>query len=263
MHSPFCKAAIAVVALVLMSAVVSVSSSFASTATNQGTKIMYTQHHMFGGKKLTREELENSYPEAKPATYSLMPGEFGLGPEAIVRPLLKQTQLQNRKLKVVYDAKKHGWSARAFHSRVDGKGASVVLAKCRGQWIGGYNPRGWASLGGVRSSVASFLFYQKFPFGWQKLRVSRTGSMACGKDEFDAGIYFGADSLVIPLTGQRPKSIVSRLGYYFEAVPNSKTTLLPVKGADSTINELYVISGVYGRDEIIPNAGGVSELGYF
>lgn len=221
---------------------------------------------MFGGntKKLTDDEQENAYPEGKLATYDLMPGEFGLGPEAIVRPLLKQTQLQNRKLKVTYDASKHGWDARAFHAMVDGKGASVVLAKCRGQWIGGYNPRGWASLGGVRSSMASFLFHQKNLLGgWQKLRVARNGSMACAKDEYDTGIYFGADSLVIPLTGDRPKLCLSRLGYYFEEGPKNKSTLLPVKGADSSISELYVISGVYDKGEVIPNSGGVSELGFY
>ena len=188
-----------------------------------------------------------------------------MSPASIVRPLLKQTRLQNRKLQVVYDAKKDGWDARAFHSKVDARGASVVLAKCRGQWIGGYNPRGWASLGGVRSSVASFLFYQTNPFGgWQKLRVSRTGSMACGKDEFDAGIYFGADSLVIPLRANKgPKNVTSRLGYYFECGPKNKSTLLPIRGADSTLQELYVVSGVYDKGEIIPDSGGVSELGFF
>eukprot|EP00578_Thalassiosira_sp_NH16_P020961 CAMPEP_0181088026 /NCGR_PEP_ID=MMETSP1071-20121207/6572_1 /TAXON_ID=35127 /ORGANISM="Thalassiosira sp., Strain NH16" /LENGTH=268 /DNA_ID=CAMNT_0023169925 /DNA_START=26 /DNA_END=832 /DNA_ORIENTATION=+ len=253
-------------AAAVSSFIVPESTKIKNRINHNGQPTSSTQNYLFTmNKKLTAEELENSYPEGKPATYDLMPGEIGLGPESIVRPLLKQTQLQNRKLKVVYDAKKHGWDARTFHAKVDAKGASVVLAKCRGQWIGGYNPRGWASLGGVRSSVASFLFYQKFPVvgGWQKLRVSRNGSMACGKDEFDAGIYFGADSLVIPLTGDRKKLCVSRLGYYFETGPGKKTTLLPLKGADSNLDELFVISGVYGKDEVIPNSGGVSELGFF
>ena len=179
-----------------------------------------------------------------------------------MRPLLKQTQLQNRKLKVIYNANKDGWDARKFHQKVDGKGASVVLAKVRGQWIGGYNPRGWASLGGSRPSVASFLFYQKL-FGWQKLRVNRTGGMACGRDEFDQGIYFGSDALVIPLQGKNSRSVASRLGYFFECGPENRTTLLPIKGVDTKVDELYVVAGVYAPGEDIPNSGGVTDLGLY
>ncbi len=143
-----------------------------------------------------------------------------------------------------------------------------MLAKVRGNWIGGYNPRGWASLGGSRPSVASFLFYQKNPIffggGWQKLRVARTGGMACGKDLFDTGIYFGSDALVIPLNGQRPRMVTSRLGYFFECGPEkNRSTLLPVKGADAMLDELYVISGVYDDGEDIPNSGGVTDLGLY
>ena len=211
------------------------------------------------------------YPEGKPATYELQKGKFGsFGPESIVYPLLKQTQLQDRGLKVVYDARRDGWDARSFHRKVDGRGASVVLAKVRGRWIGGYNPRGWASLGGSRPSMASFLFYQRtngiLSWGggaWQKLRVSRTGGMACGKDEYDAGIYFGSDSLVMPLNGKRPRSVTSRLGYFFECGPEDRSTLLPVRGADAIMDELYVISGVYEDGEDIPNSGGVTDLGLY
>ena len=205
-----------------------------------------------------------TYPESKPATYDLLPSSplDAFSPSGLVKPLLKQTQLENRKLQVVYNAQKDGWDARAFHKKVDGKGASVVLAKVKGQWIGGYNPRGWASLGGSRPSVASFLFYQKL-FSWQKLRVNRTGGMACGRDEYDQGIYFGSDALVIPLNGQRPRSVASRLGYYFEAGPENRTTLLPVKGQDVKVDELYVVSGVYADGEDIPNSGGVTDLGLY
>lgn len=223
-----------------------------------------TKQYIFGNKKTAAVDGgNNSYPEAKPATYDLFPGEFGFGPEAIVRPLLKQTQLQNRKLKVIYNAKKDGWDGRKFHQKVDGKGASVVLAKVRGQWIGGYNPRGWASLGGSRPSIASFLFYQKTFGSWQKLRVTRTGGMACGRDEFDAGIYFGSDGLVIPLNGQRPRGVASRLGYFFECGPEDRSTLLPVKGAEANAEELYVVAGVYADGEDIPNSGGVCDMGLY
>ena len=85
--------------------------------------------------------------------------------------------------------------------------------------------------------------------------------MACGRNEFDTGIYFGSDSLVIPLMGSRPRSVTSRLGYFFECGPENKSTLLPVKGADATVEELYVIAGVYANGEDIPNSGGVTDLG--
>ncbi|KAL7553637.1 hypothetical protein ACHAWF_016942 [Thalassiosira exigua] len=165
----------------------------------------------------------------------------------------------------VWIYKRYGWNACAFHSKVDSKGASVVVAKVLCQWIGGYNPRGWGPLGGSRSPVTSFLFYQKLfgMGGLQKLRVARTGIMACGWDEFDGGIYFGADALVIPLTGARPRSVASRLGYYFETGPGDKSTLLPMKGAEVTVDELYVVSGVYAPGEDIPNSGGVIDLGFY
>lgn len=87
--------------------------------------------------------------------------------------------------------------------------------------------------------------------------------MACGRDEFDAGIYFGADGLVIPLNGDRPRLVTSRLGFFFECGPENRSTLLPTKGADAQADELYVVSGVYAKGEIIPNSGGVSELGFY
>ena len=87
--------------------------------------------------------------------------------------------------------------------------------------------------------------------------------MACGRDEFDVGVYFGSDALVMPLNGNQPRSIASRLGYFFESGPENKPTLLPVKGANLNADELYVISGVYAKGEDIPNSGGVTDLGLY
>lgn len=206
-----------------------------------------------------------SYPEQSAATYELsnafLPFDIG-SPAGIVRPLLKQTQLETRRLQVAYDAQRHGWSSTTFHQKVDGKGAAVVLAKVRGQWIGGYNPRGWASLGGSRPSVASFLFYKKI-FGWQKLRVKGFGGLACSRDEFDQGIYFGAEGLVIPLNGQDTRAVASRLGTYYDFGPGDKTTLLPRGGGNFRCTELKVLVGVYGKNEEIPNSGGVLDLGLY
>ena len=144
--------------------------------------------------KQGKQSDEPTFPEAQAATYELsdvvIPFEFG--DSGFVRPLLKQTQLETRKLNVVFDANKDGYDARVFHQKVDGKGASIVLAKSKGQWFGAYNPRGWASLGGSRPSRASFLFY-KTPFGWQKLRSLGGGGMSCGNDLYDRGIFMGAE----------------------------------------------------------------------
>jgi len=75
------------------------SNLYQSQRTNQETKL-----NLFGASTPPRKTTEDirSYPESKPATYDIKPGSFGFGPETIVAPLLKQTQLENRKLKVVY-----------------------------------------------------------------------------------------------------------------------------------------------------------------
>lgn len=208
-----------------------------------------------GDKKvsLTDSRGYRIYPEGQPATYEMNPNviPFEFGEAAFVRPLLKQTQLETRPLKVVYDAKRDGYDYRKFHSMVDGKGAAVVLCKVAGQWCGGYNPRGWASLGSPRSSVAAFLFYQKNLLwgGWQKVRVSRTGSMACGNDLYDGGIQFGADSLVIPLRTPNTRKVTSRLGQYYEAGPGGRLTIMPRPSEDFRLQELKILTGVYAPGE--------------
>ena len=89
------------------------------------------------------------YPEQYPATYELLSPSSFLPQDmkdttcATVRPLLKQTQLERRSLRVAYDAAVHGRDAKAFHAKADGCGAAVVLATTTdGQMVGGYNPKG-------------------------------------------------------------------------------------------------------------------------
>lgn len=216
------------------------------------------------GRQSSAAAEERTYPEAKPATRELLQGNlFELGDAGFVRPLLKQTQLETRKLQVVYDANKDGYNPRVFHQKVDGKGAAVVLAKAGVQWFGGYNPRGWASLGGSRPSVASFLFYKTL-MGWQKLRVLNRGGNACSQDLMDTGIYFGADGLIMPLNGNDPRSVASSLGSYFECGPGKgRSTLLPVAGKQVRLQELKVLVGVYAPGEDIPNSAGVTDLGFY
>ncbi len=50
---------------------------------------------------------------------------------SLIRPLLKQTNLEFRDLQLLYDADVHGWSAKSFHKQVDRKGPCIVL--CQGE----------------------------------------------------------------------------------------------------------------------------------
>lgn len=190
------------------------------------------------------------------------PLEF-FGDAALVRPLLKSTQLEKRPLRVAYDAHWQGWNARAFHRAVDGQGAAVVLAKCLGHYLGGYNPKGWSSTGGARPSVAAFLFYapSNGRSGFQKLRKIGGGGLACARDDPDTGIWLGADGLVIPLEGGRgrqPRAVQSRLGTYFERGPEGRYSILPDNGFQ--LEELKVLVGVYGPGEEIPYSGAVLDF---
>lgn len=246
-----------------------ISSSHAFVIKNPTSK--YTSLFFFGSKskpKSTEPEWSTfqTYPEANPATYELLPSNpFDLTPEGFVRPLLKQTQLENRKLQLVYDANRDGYDARIFHQKVDGKGAAVVLCKAGNTYFGGYNPRGWASLAGARSSKAAFLFYKSGTFGsgpWKKLRALNRGGNSISVDLQDQGIYFGADGLVIPLS-KGSRDVASRLGGFYERGDPPRSTILPTAGRDTQLQELKVFVGVYAPGEDIPNSAGVSELGFY
>jgi len=212
------------------------------------------------------------YPEQYPATYELNDidlEEDATIPEArLVRPLLKNTQLQCRALQLVYDANRDGWNPAAFHRAVDGKGASVVIAVDRnGRLYGGYNPKGQSSLGGARPSVAAFLFYERQSekdqgktTKFQKLQKVGGGGLACARDDPDFGISFGPDSLVIGLQDGREKVAQSKLGPYFERGPEDLPSLFWESGGATELKELKVLVGCYNVNEEIPYSGGVLDM---
>ena len=218
---------------------------------------------------------EFEFPEQYPATYErndYQTWKDFLNDASLVRPLLKQTQLERRPLQVAYDANRHGWNAPAFHRAVDGKGAAVVLARGRnwGGWLGGYNPKGWSSHGGARPSVAAFLYYtDPNTKKLQKLRKVGGGGLACAKDDPSTGVWLGADGLVIPLLAQQKslslfptkesKMAQSFLGTYFERGPDRRLSLFP-DGCGMELSELKVLVGVYERGEEIPYSGAVLDF---
>jgi len=231
------------------------------------------------------------YPEQYPATYELLlttNDDDSHQPDAhLIRPLLKATQLESRSLEVVYDAVIHGWDAAAFHSRVDGRGAAVVLARVAStefgtdttieaeeeeELVGGYNPKGWASMGGARPSVAAFLFYHRRNTcsnegdddggarTFQKLRKVGGGGMACANDNPDFGIAFGPDGFLLPLGRDDSRCATSKLGTYYERGPDERSSIFRTGGTSARLADLKVMVGVYEEGEEIPYAGAVLDM---
>ena len=219
-------------------------------------------------------------PEQYPATLTSFAAAVDSdGPEAVfVRPLLHSTQLQTRPLVVAYRASEHGWTAEALHRQCDGRGASVVFARTSsGLVVGGYNPKGWAGLGGARPSVAAFLFVgDDSPAGGRgvtKLRKVGGGGLAIATDAPEMGISFGPDALVVPLAeGGSQRVARSKLGPYFERGPNGERTLFEFGGdggdggtagrggGAAELVELTVLVGEYGEGEEVPYSGGVLDM---
>jgi len=216
----------------------------------------------------SRRRLE--FPEQYPATYEM--NDVAISSDKskeakLIRPLLKQTMLEERPMKIVFDAALHGWNARAFHQRVDGKGAAVVISTYKEgsngkiKIVGGYNPKGWSSNGGARPSVAAFLFYEKDTMStssFQKLKKVGGGGLACARDDPDYGISFGPDALVIPLQEGRERLAASKLGPYFERGPENLSSIF--EGGAVRLISLKVFTGVYGSNEDIPYSGAVMDM---
>ena len=81
---------------------------------------------------------------------------------AVLRPMLKNTNLETRSLKLTYSANRDGWNAVAFHKKVDKLGGGLVMCTTMdGLVCGGYNPKGWVGYGEARGSIAAFLFVFK------------------------------------------------------------------------------------------------------
>ena len=204
----------------------------------------------------------SSKPENYPCTKSrwaeLLP-EDNDSDMKLLRPLLAQTNLEFRPIKLVYSASRDGWKAAEFHRKVDAKGPAVVLARTvSGGVIGGYNPTGWVNLGEYRGSIAAFLF--TFPGGkTDRFPVKLAKIAGAGMAQIDdgSGPKFGMEGLTIPLASASPKKVLSKLGLYYERMPNSDNSLLPSNVKQDYLTELKVYAGVYEDGERIPFSGAL------
>lgn len=195
----------------------------------------------------------SKFPEQYPATVTEWADPIDTDDKemAVLRPLLKNTNLETRSLQLVYNANRNGWNPNAFHKAVDKKGPSLVVCKTReGLVCGGYNPKGWVSYGEARGSIAAFLFVVNPDGTLTKLRKVGGPSLA-QMDEPESGPKFGADSLIIPLGKGDPKLARSKLGSYYERFADGNNSLFRTTSA-TQLKDLKVYQGVYGPDEFIP-----------
>lgn len=171
---------------------------------------------------------------------------------ALVRPLLKNTNLESRKLKLTYNAARKGWNANAFHQAVDKLGGALVVCTTQdGLVCGGYNPKGWVGYGEARGSIAAFLFVLNDDGTFTKLQKVGGKSLA-QVDNPENGPSFGADSLVIPLSGENPRMARSKLGSYYERFEDGTNSLFRERGSSVKLKDLKVYHGVYEEGEYIP-----------
>lgn len=207
-----------------------------------------------GMKRFGKERFPEQYPATK--TDFASPLESDDRDMKIIRPFLKNTNLEFRALKLSYDANRDGWDAAKFHEKVDKKGGAVVLLETRmGSLCGGYNPKGWVGYGEARGSIAAFLFVVGSKFdkpqtpGTKLIKVGGPGLAVI--DNPENGPSFGADSLVIPLAQGNERMARSKLGSYYERFEDGTNSLFG-KDASVQLKNFKVFHGLYKEGEYIP-----------
>jgi hypothetical protein len=204
-----------------------------------------------GMARFGRERFPEQYPATK-TEWADPVQEDNTEVSTYIRPFLKNTNLESRPLRLVYDANKDGWNALKFHAKVDKGGPSVVLCKAdNGVVCGGYNPKGWVGYGEARGSIAAFLFTTAL--GTPGTKLQKVGGPGLAQmDMPENGPSFGADSLVIPLGNTNSKNARSKLGSYYERFDDGTNSLFGSGVASTTLRDLKVYQGVWGEDEYIP-----------
>lgn len=150
---------------------------------------------------------QKRFPEQYPPTINEWadPVDGDTAEMALLRPFLKNTNLESRGLKLTYDANKDGWDPVKFHSKVDKLGGGIVYGTTRaGIQFGGYNPKGWVGYGEARGSIAAFLFLIGSRYGRKAtdpgIKLIKVGGPGLAQMDLpESGPSFSPDALVIPL----------------------------------------------------------------
>lgn len=170
-----------------------------------------------------------------------------------VRPSLKQTGLERRRLQCVFDGNRDGFTPDAFHRGVDRRGPGIILGtSTNGFKFGGYNPKGWVGYGEYRPGLSAFLFAWK-DGGDRLVKLRKTGGAGmCVVDKPEEGPMFGAEGLCIPMRAGYERKARCKLGPYYERMPDGTKTIFDNGDMEVVLENLRVYVGVYDDDEDIP-----------
>lgn len=203
---------------------------------------------------------QERFPEQYPAVLDEWadPVEGDDAEMASLRPLLKNTNLETRNLRLTYDGNKDGWDPSVFHSKVDKQSGAIVLCTTKaGIKCGGYNPKGWVGYGEARGSIAAFLFilggkYANASTGAPGIKLRKVGGPGLAQMDLpETGPSFSPDALVVPMAQGNPRLARSKLGSYYERLPDGTNSIF---GKDSNVQleNLKVYHGVYEEGEYVP-----------
>jgi hypothetical protein len=150
---------------------------------------------------------QKRFPEQYPPTVDEWadPVEGDTPEMALLRPFLKNTNLETRALRLTYDANKDGWDPVKFHAKVDKQGGGIVYGTTRaGIQFGGYNPKGWVGYGEARGSIAAFLFVVggrlKRNAADPGIKLIKVGGPGLAQMDLpESGPSFSPDALVVPM----------------------------------------------------------------
>ena len=156
----------------------------------------------------------------------------------------------DRKLSLLYQATRDGFSAANFHAKCDKKGATVTLVKTtEGYVFGGYTDQSWQNkkswtylnLNKFVSSSRAFLFSFVNPSGHSPIKLPLTDpghhevAIYC---DHKKGPTFGGTDLI--LRGDRTRNGFCRLGNAYTLPPGQQAETFLTEASSFTVSEIEV-----------------------
>jgi len=185
-----------------------------------------------GLKRMTKEEWPDQWPANCEEFLEPIGGVDDTRELRLVRKVLKQTQMETKKLGIAYDAETHGWNGSSFHTQLDGQGCGLLIAETTdGVVFGGYNPKGWVGYGEWADAISAFLFVYARGTKKNPTKCAKIGGSGMAIiDEAGKSPQWGPDGLKIQLES---KMATSRLGTYYgnDSDPDVSTSLFGTVGS--------------------------------